>query len=308
MSDIGQFCDIGLRKVLIEWRDYLTNIRKYSVRTRDAYFSDINIFLSFLCKYQAEIVVKKHIEGLEIDTVRAFLSERVSKDITAISRAREISSIKSFLNFLVREYDCKIQVISQIIYPKLEKFLPKAINHGDILKILENIYTDNDDWVGLRDYVLILLIYTTGLRISEALSLKRGDIQRDFIRVIGKGNKERYIPLQDVTYQKIQNFIIQQPFDIMLGDEIFRGVKGGKMSPRIIQRKLKNLRTELCLPDYATPHAIRHSFATELLNGGANLREIQELLGHENLATTERYTKISKEDLLRKYKEFHPRK
>lgn len=307
MSDIGQFCNIKLVKLYQEWSEWLSNIKRYSINTNIAYLSDLTVFMNFLCHYQGEIVTKDNIINLEIDTIRAFLSARDNKEISNISRAREISAIKNFLNFLITEHNHTIKVVSHITYPKLGKYLPKAIDYKQIIAMLERVRGDQQDWVEYRDYLIILIIYSTGLRISEVLSIKLQSITKDFIKVTGKGKKERYIPLLDKIYQEIITYIKLQPFVLDKSTEIFKGVKGGKLNPRIIQRKLKNIREELCLPDYTTPHAIRHSFATHLLNGGANLREIQELLGHENLSTTERYTKVSKENLLKKHQTFHPR-
>lgn len=308
MSDIRQFCNKDLVGLYIEWSDWLSNIKQYSIKTNNAYLSDVKIFMGFLCQYQAGIITKDHIVNLDITVIRSFLSNRVVEGVGSTSRAREISSIKSFFNFLVARHQYTIKVLTHITYPKLGKYLPKAISYKEVIKILDQVQgAEKNDWVGNRDHLVILIMYTTGLRISEVLSIKKNSIQKDSILVEGKGKKERYVPLLDDTYQKIMSYLKLQPFNIGKAEKIFKGVKGKDLSPRIIQKKVKDLREQLCLPDYTTPHAIRHSFATHLLNEGANLREIQELLGHENLATTQRYTKVTQEMLFNKYQKFHPR-
>ena len=306
-DDIKVICDKEVNNHVAGWSVFLKDIKKYSDNTVNSYLSDIKIFFKFISFYQSSIITKNDIVKLDITIIRAFLSFRVNRKIKSSSRSRELSTIKNLLIYLQEKLKIEIPVIREIIYPKLPKSLPKAINCDEILKILDNLEENSDNWVEYRDYLILLLIYATGARISEILTLNQEMIQKNAIMLKGKGSKERYVPLLDGIYKKIMIFLKVQPFQLKSQELIFKGLRGKNLNSRIIQRKLQEIRIELCLPDYTTPHALRHSFATDLLVNGANLREIQELLGHKNITTTEKYTKITKDTLLSKYKKFHPR-
>jgi integrase/recombinase XerC len=296
----------SLSKKIYAWNSYLLEQKKFSKQSVSAYLSDVLLFVKFLEAFHEAQVGIKDIKKLGLDDVRSFLAERAKNKIEASSRAREISGIKNFLSYLAGEekYECKL--LEQITYPKLKSYLPKALELNEIEKIIGGL-KDSKDWVDFRDYVIVVTIYGTGLRISEILSIKKNDLDKDHVIVKGKGGKERYVPLLDSIYNNIKKYLKMLPYQIGSNDEIFLGVKGGVLNARMVQRRLESLRHQYLLPDFVTPHALRHSFATHMLEGGANLREIQEMLGHESLATTERYTKISKEALVRNFKEFHLR-
>ena len=167
---------------------------------------------------------------------------------------------------------------------------------------------ESDHWINLRDRAVLLLLYGSGLRISEALSLKRKDAPNgEWLRVKGKGNKYRDVPLLPIICEGVKEYIDHCPFDTNGDEPLFLGKRGGELSPRIIQRRVENLRYELGLPSHTTPHALRHAFATHLLSGGADLRAIQQLLGHSSLSTTQRYTDVNEVELLRLHKAIHPR-
>ena len=306
-NDVKVICNKELNDYVISWSVFLKNIKRHSDNTISSYLSDIRLFFKFISLYQSSIVTKNDIVKLDITIIRAFLSFRVNNKIKSISRSRQLSTIKNLLIYLQEKLKTEIPVIREITYPKLTKSLPKAINCDEILKILDDLEEHSDNWVEYRDYLILLLIYATGARISEILTLNQEMIQKNAIMLKGKGSKERYVPLLDGIYKKIMIFLKVQPFQLKSQELIFKGLRGKNLNPRIIQRKLQEIRIELCLPDYITPHALRHSFATDLLTNGANLREIQELLGHKNITTTEKYTKITKDILLSKYKKFHPR-
>jgi len=307
MINLTKYCGPNLVEVISDWNQYLANVKKYSDHTTESYFSDLKFFLEFLFEYESERISLEYFRSLNLDVIRSFLAKRARENIGASSRSREISSIKSFLDFLEREYSFNLPVIEQISHPKLDKALPKAVSLNDIKRIIADLENQVDSWADYRDYVIILLIYTTGLRISEVLSLTKQNLTKEYLVVMGKGNKERYVPLLQEAYQALLIYFKLLPYPVDEDECFFKGVRGGDLSPRIVQRRLHKIRLHLSLPDFATPHALRHSFATHLLEGGANLREIQEILGHESLSTTERYTKVTKEHLLAKYKNFHPR-
>ena len=193
--------------------------------------------------------------------------------------------------------------------PKLKRSFPKSIDSNLVAQALESIMSNGSDhWINLRDKAVLLLLYGSGLRISEALSLKRKDAPNgEWLRVKGKGNKYRDVPLLPIICEGVREYIDHCPFDTNGDQPLFLGKRGGELSPRIIQRRLEKIRYELGLPDFATPHSLRHSFATHLLSGGADLRAIQQLLGHVSLTTTQRYTDINESELIQTHKEIHPR-
>lgn len=292
---------------LSKWQEYLLEQKKYSKHTINAYQSDLKIIIIFFTDYFGEKISLNQFINISIDEFRSYLAYRAKINISASSRSREISALKAFLTYIALKHKKNINLIQYLKHPKLSKSIPRALNFSDINHILNQLKSELKDWVDYRDYVIILLIYTTGLRISESLQISKNRLTNEYIIVKAKGHKERYVPIMQDLYDMLMKYLKLLPFNLNNDEAIFRGVRGGELSPRIIQRKLQKLRIEYNLPDFATPHSLRHSFATHLLDKGANLRAIQEILGHESLATTERYTKISKEKLLLNYKNFHPR-
>jgi|SaaInlStandDraft_6_1057023.scaffolds.fasta_scaffold34829_2 integrase/recombinase XerC len=295
-----------LAQEIAAWQAYLFQQKKYSKHTVSAYHSDLKIIINFFTLYFAQAISLTKLSSISLNDFRAFLAFRARENISANSRSREISALKSFLIYIARD-QAEITLIKHLKHPKLTKPLPKALSFNQLEQVLAELKSNNQDWVSYRDYVIIYLLYSTGIRISECLSLTKKQLNSEYLIILGKGNKERYVPLMLDLAEHIYTYLKLLPFNLAEDEEIFRGVRGAALSPRIIQRKLQKLRLEYNLPDYATPHALRHSFATHLLDNGANLRSIQEILGHETLATTERYTKVSAENLHKKYKDFHPR-
>ncbi len=302
-----QFCSSNLINKIKNWQNYLLAQKKYSKHTISAYFSDIKLIIIFFTEYYGKKISLKQFYNITLDDFRAFLASRARDNISASSRAREISAFKSFLLFIATELNIEIALIKHLNHPKLAKPLPKSLNFSELKQILIKLKHEIKDWLDYRDYLIIYLIYTTGLRISECLAISKNKLSSEYIVISGKGNKERYVPIIPELYQMISKYLTLVPFNINYHEPIFKGLRGANLNPRIIQRKLHKIRLTYNLPDFTTPHALRHSFATHLLDNGANLRAIQELLGHESLATTERYTKVSKENLCKKYKIFHPR-
>ena len=222
--------------------------------------------------------------------------------------------MRSFARFLERNGKGKVGALAAVRAPKVPKTLPKPLAIVSAKRVTdadERAGEDREQWILARDAAVLALLYGSGLRISEALGLARGDVpapgQGDAITVTGKGNKQRMVPLLPQVSQSIADYISLCPYDLPADGPLFIGARGGPLSPRIVQLVMERLRGALSLPDSATPHALRHSFATHLLARGGDLRSIQELLGHASLSTTQIYTAVDTERLLEVYRNTHPR-
>jgi integrase/recombinase XerC len=295
--------DKKLSKTLQVWIDYLESIRGYGINTLNAYQRDVLDFIKF-CETQ------KH-DALSLDKyiIRDYLFKLSERKLSRPTVARRISSLKNFFKFLLKEKIIVSLDISIFKSPKLKRSFPKSIDSDLVAKALFSLMDEkNDLWVNLRDRAVMLLLYGAGLRISEALSLKKKEAPSgDWLRVLGKGNKYRDVPLLPVICDGIKEYLDTCPFDVKEEQPLFLGKRGGLLSPRIIQRRIENLRYTLGMPSHTTPHALRHAFATHLLSGGADLRAIQQLLGHSSLSTTQRYTDVNEAELLTLHKAIHPR-
>ena len=288
---------------ILSWIKYLETIRGYGEHTLDAYKRDVLEFSNFC--------IDKNYEFLSPDKYifREFLSVLSERQLSRPTVARKVSSLKNFYKFLIRDKIISSLDMSIFKSPKLKRSFPKSIESNLVAQALESIMNnESDHWINLRDRAVLLLLYGSGLRISEALSLKRKDAPNgEWLRVKGKGKKYRDVPLLPIICDGVKEYIDHCPFDTNGDEPLFLGKRGGELSPRIIQRRVENLRYELGLPSHTTPHALRHAFATHLLSGGADLRAIQQLLGHSSLSTTQRYTDVNEAELLRLHKAIHPR-
>jgi len=299
--------DSKLLSIIGEWQGWLLYQRLYSEHTLDAYSRDLAIFLAKISP-DKELSLES-LENLQVRDFRRFISDRAAQCINKSSMGRELSAIKNFFKWLSANEIADNPAISVISTPRKNKVLPKAVDEVDALNILSKIKGKAQNaWQGLRDRAILSLLYGCGLRISEALALNVGDItaKSDFLRVKGKGNKERIVPLLPIIWQCINAYLTESPYQQREGEPLFLGARGERLSPRIIQRQLQKLRGELGLSDNLTPHALRHSFATQLLGEGVDLRSIQELLGHSSLITTQRYTDVQTETLQKDYRKAHP--
>ena len=299
--------DDTLLPIIADWQDWLVKQRLYSQCTLDAYSRDLAIFLKKTSP--DKLLSLTDLEGLQVRDFRRFLSERAAQNINKSSMGRELSAIKNFFKWLDRSEIIRNPAISVISTPRKNKVLPKAVDDEDAFDILaEAVDVASDAWQGLRDRAILSLLYGCGLRISEALALNVGDItdQSDFLRVKGKGNKERIVPLLPIIRQCIDAYLAKSPYQPSVGEPLFLGARGERLSPRIIQRQMQKLRVRIGLSDNLTPHALRHTFATQLLQKGVDLRSIQELLGHSSLITTQRYTDVQIETLKKDYAKAHP--
>lgn len=289
--------------VILPWIKYLETIRGYGVHTLDAYKRDVVEFLKFCTDRNYDFLSPdKYI-------LREFLSILSERELSRPTVARKISSLKNFFKFLFKDKVILSLDVSIFKSPKLKRSYPKSIDSDLVAKAFVSLMDkENDHWINLRDRAVMLLLYGSGLRISEALSLKKKEAPNsDWLRVKGKGNKYRDVPLLPIICEGVKEYLDLCPYDVKEDEPLFLGKRGGKLSPRIIQRRVENLRYELGLPSHTTPHALRHAFATHLLSGGADLRAIQQLLGHSSLSTTQRYTDVNESELLNLHKAIHPR-
>ena len=299
---------------ITRWLSHLRAERRLSPKTLEAYARDVRQCLMFLCEHWGTPVTLPRFASLEASDIRAFMASRRADDIGSRSLMRALAGLRSFGRFLEREGRGKVGALSAIRAPKIGKSLPKPIQMAAAKRFAdaeERAGETRDPWIWARDAAVMALLYGSGLRISEALGLKRRDVPLpgagDTLIVNGKGNKRRMVPVLQNVLTLIQDYAAMCPHPLPGDGPIFVGARGGPLSPRIIQLTMERLRGALGLPDSATPHALRHSFATHLLTRGGDLRAIQELLGHASLSTTQIYTGIDTERLLDVYKTAHPR-
>lgn len=303
-----------LQAEISRWLSHLRSERRLSPKTLEAYERDLRQCLVFLSSHWGGLVSLDKFATIEATDVRAFMAARRSDDIGGRSLMRALAGLRSFGRFLEREGKGKVGALSAIRAPKIGKGLPKPMPMANARQMTESdtrAGDPRDPWIWARDAAVMALLYGSGLRISEALGLKRRDVplpgEGDVLIVTGKGNKTRMVPVLQNVLASIQQYVAMCPHHIAPDDPIFVGARGGPLSPRIIQLTMERLRGALGLPDSATPHALRHSFATHLLTRGGDLRAIQELLGHSSLSTTQIYTGVDADRLLDVYKTAHPR-
>ena len=303
-----------LTSEMTRWLSHLRAERRLSPKTSEAYARDVRQFLQFLGEHWGKRVTLAGFAALQASDVRSFMAMRRASDIGSRSLMRALAGLRSFGRFLEREGKGKVGALSAIRAPKVGKTLPKPIQMAAAKRLAdadERAGETRDPWIWARDAAVMALLYGSGLRISEALGLKRRDVPLpgagDVLVVTGKGNKTRMVPVLHNVLQLIEGYAAICPYSLSPAGPMFVGARGGPLSPRIIQLAMERLRGALGLPDSATPHALRHSFATHLLSRGGDLRAIQELLGHASLSTTQIYTGIDSERLLEVYRSAHPR-
>jgi integrase/recombinase XerC len=299
---------------MTRWLTHLRAERRLSPKTIEAYCRDVRQCLAFLCEHWGARVTLPRFAALEASDMRAFMAARRADEIGGRSLMRALAGLRSFGRFLEREGQGRVGALAAIRAPKIGKSLPKPIQMASAKRLVdadERAGENREPWIWARDAAVMALLYGSGLRISEALGLKRRDVPApgdgDTLIVNGKGNKTRMVPVLQNVLALIQEYVRMCPHPLPASGPIFVGARGGPLGPRIIQLTMERLRGVLGLPDSATPHALRHSFATHLLNRGGDLRAIQELLGHASLSTTQIYTGIDTERLLEVYRFAHPR-
>lgn len=300
-----------LAKACERWRRSLLSERMLAAKTLEAYDRDVDQFLSFLTDHLGGAPSIKDFGTLLPADIRSFLARRRAAGSGARSIGRTLSGIRSLARFLEREGLIDASAFGAIRSPKRPQTLPKPLSEAQSKRVVDaGEHLSDEPWISARDAAVLTLCYGAGLRISETLSITRGNAPvagAKAMRVIGKGGKERVVPLLPAISQAVGEYIRLCPFALAKDDLLFRGARGGVLNPRLVQKAMENLRSALGLPASATPHALRHSFATHLLSRGGDLRTIQELLGHASLSTTQVYTGVNVDRLAEIYDKAHPR-
>ena len=303
-----------LQATLELWTRHLADERNLSPNTLEAYARDVRQLLGFFHRSMDKLIELDDLMAWKARDFRAFLAFRRERGATDRSVARSLSAIRMFYKFLERQTGLKNSQLGLVSSPKLSHSIPKPLPVHKALASIQGSEAvrrpETAAWILARDSAVLLLLYGAGLRISEALGLTRAEAPlpgMDVIIVRGKGGVERSVPILPMISEAVAAYIELCPLPLENDEPLFRGTRGGALSARVVQLLMADIRRALQLPDTATPHALRHSFATHLLGSGADLRQIQELLGHASLSTTQIYTEVEQEQLLAVYDAAHPR-
>lgn len=298
-----------LKKILDDWCDYLSVQRNLSDKTVVSYMEDMKVFFDFLFQYFEKPCDEKLLADLTVTDFRSFLSWRHQNHADRSSVARNMSALKNFFKYMMRQNIIVNNSIMSVRVARPHHTLPHPISANQATEFLETAFKlHKNPWSGWRDKALFTLMYGCGLRISEALSLDVKDVAQisDILKIKGKGNKERLVPVLPMVQKTLASYLKFHPHPV-LDAPLFIGFHGDRLNPGVVQRTVRQIRGIMGLPDTTTPHALRHSFATHLLQNGGDLRSIQELLGHQSLSATQRYTEITTRDMQRVYQKSHPR-
>lgn len=292
-----------------DWRAWLAHERRCSSHTLDAYGRDLADFFDFLADHLGFPPGLKDLAALRRDDFRAYLARRQGRGLKPVSTARALSTVRGFFRFLERRGLAANAAIAHVGTPRVPKAVPKALSEAEAREAIDAVGGVSDEpWIAKRDVALLTLLYGGGLRLGEALALRRGDAPKgDSMVVTGKGRKQRVVPILPAVAVALADYLAACPYPLSDNDPLFVGARGQRLNPGVAQRQMRRLRVLLGLPETATPHALRHSFATHLLAGGGDLRTIQELLGHASLSTTQRYTDVDAARLTAVYRAAHPR-
>ena len=301
--------EADVQSAISAWRAWLEHERRTSTHTIDAYQRDLFTFIRFSAEHLGHAPDLKDLENFRPVDFRSYLAQRAHAGLARTSIARAMSTLRSFYRFLARENLASNTAIDHVQTPKVPKSIPKALSKQETRDALDTLNTMAEEpWVAKRDTALMTLLYGCGLRIGEALALNQKDMPRgDTMVITGKGQKQRVVPVLAIVKEAIADYRADCPHTLNDGDPLFVGVRGGRLNAGVVQRQMRQLRALLGLPASATPHALRHSFATHLLAEGGDLRTIQELLGHASLSTTQRYTDVDAGRLTAVYQSAHPR-
>jgi integrase/recombinase XerC len=303
--------NVSAEEARLAFLAHLMGERRASPRTGEAYGRDLLAFLDFLAEHLGKRPLLCDLVELQARDFRAYLAKRRAgpDGLSPRSAARALAAIRSFFRYMARRYGVKNDELALVLGPKLARSLPRPVSEDAARAVLDLAASDDDaPWIGARDAAVLALLYGAGLRISEALSLIGADFPLgDGLRIVGKGGKERLVPVLKPVAQAVARYVTLCPHPLGPSSPLFRAKRGGALSPRTIQLRMESLRARLGLPATATPHALRHAFATHLLAHGADLRAIQELLGHADLSTTQIYADVDADTLLGIYDQAHPR-
>ncbi|MEJ2019935.1 MAG: tyrosine recombinase XerC [Maritimibacter sp.] len=299
----------GARDALEGWLAHITALDGAAANTTEAYRADVLGFLAFMGQHFGGGQGRAALARVGIRDMRAWMAHERAGGIGARSLARELSAVKSFYRWLSDHDGFDASAVLSTRSPKFNKKLPRPLSQDAASEMIATTEMQaRDGWIGARDAAVVTLLYGCGLRISEALSLTGAAAPLpEVLRIIGKGGKERLVPVLPAARQAVDLYLRLCPYEHTPDDPLFRGARGGALNPRIVQKAVERARLQLGLPASATPHAMRHSFATHLLNAGGDLRAIQELLGHASLSTTQAYTAVDTARLMEVYAAAHPR-
>ena len=299
---------IQLNSLIKEWASYNINLRNLSENSVKAYSLDLRDFLNFSFK-ESVVVLKSDLSNISAHTIRLWILSLRNRSVKASSLSRKISSLKNFFHWLENSHNIFNSAISKLDSPKKDSKLPRPIAVNDIKNLFSAFENKKEKrWIISRNQAIFLLLYTCGLRISEAINMKINELPLNTsVLVKGKGKKERMVPILNIANQAIENYTKQCPYPISNSEYVFLGIRGNRMLPRSFQKAMERARNSIGLPSSTTPHSLRHSYATHLLNAGTDLRSIQKLLGHSSLSSTQIYTQIEQKRLLQVYKSTHPR-
>jgi integrase/recombinase XerC len=301
--------DAGLIAAVTAWRRWLAEEKRASEHTLDGYGRDLAAFLGFVQHHRGGEPRLEDLADLTPADFRAFLAERGGEGLARSSIARAMSTLRGFFRFLDRMGLISNPAIAAVRSPRPPRSLPKPLAVDEALETLATAGSlQEQPWLAARDLALFTLLYGCGLRLGEALSLTVGEAPLgEVARITGKGRKTRMVPVLPVVREAMADYLRQRPFSAESRAPLFIGARGKPLNPGVVQRQMRRLRVLLGLPESATPHALRHSFATHLLSAGGDLRTIQELLGHASLSTTQRYTDVDAARLTATYRSAHPR-
>ncbi len=294
--------------LVAQWGSFLAHDRRRSAHTVRAYVGTAHRLIDFLGGYRGELIEAPSLIGLTAADLRAFLAARRNSGLGAASAARELSGVRAFLTY-VAEQQGRVPQVPRTRAPRRPKTLPRPAAPDEAVALAEDAGAfASQPWMGARDLAILLLLYGAGLRVAEALSLTARDLPiGETIRVTGKRSKTRVVPVVTAVREAIGDYVRQCPYPIAGDTPLFLGARGGPLNADLVRRAVRAARVRLGLPDTLTPHALRHSFATHLLARGADLRSLQELLGHASLSSTQIYTKVDAAHLLDVYRHAHPR-
>ncbi len=304
----GQLDDHPARGLAARWASHLQHDRRRSPHTVRAYVATAHRFIDFLGRHRGAAVEPEQLLSLSAADLRAFLAQRRGEGLGAASAARELSGVRAFLKYAAEQAGGVAQ-LPRTRAPKRPRTLPRPASPDDAMGLAENAAgAASAPWIGARDLAVLLLLYGAGLRVAEALSLTARALPlSSTLRVTGKRSKTRIVPIVPAVAEAVGDYVRQCPYPIAGDSPLFVGARGGPLNPDLVRRSVAAARRRLGLPDSLTPHALRHSFATHLLARGADLRALQELLGHASLSSTQIYTAVDAARLLDVYRHAHPR-
>ncbi|TCP43996.1 tyrosine recombinase XerC [Rhodovulum marinum] len=297
------------RDALADWLAEERALNATAEATLRAYGADVTGFLAFLAEYDGAPAGPARLAAMELRDMRAWMAHERGRGLGARSLARALSAVKGFFRWYGRRAGIEPTAVLSVRAPKFRRKLPRPLTEDAAREVLDTVgETARDPWIAARDTAVVTLLYGCGLRISEALGLKACDAPLPgSLRITGKGGKERIVPVLPAARDAVDAYLAVCPFELPPEGPLFRGARGGALNPRLVARAMEQTRARLGLPASATPHALRHSFATHLLGAGGDLRAIQELLGHASLSTTQAYTAVDTARLMEVYEAAHPK-